>query len=229
MKVKTESSPPVTPWAQGADATPETPSFSTPSRAESPARSGTPESGRMSPDSRMKPRKLSTRRKSMDPWKSSERTASGEKSRRATPVHGDIKREDSTIQREGSGFFAIEFILLKGLEEGDDDYAFRCQLPGLQKDGFGSLCEKAANILDINGEWCSDKDAWYDGTKYVHVCRCALLGLFSQPRDSTAIQLLKYRHRSTRFRARVHIVGPPAMRNALANPSASHKVKSAFT
>jgi hypothetical protein len=89
----------------------------------------------------------------------------GASSLTSTPAFG---RSASILKREGSSFFAIEFILLKGLEAGDDDEFFRCTLPGAAKDGFGSLCEKAANILEINGEWCSNEDAWFDNTKCVH-------------------------------------------------------------
>ena len=182
----------MSPLGRGRDVSPESPSFmrrsSSPTRSAR-SRSATPDPGRRSPDPDRKTPELSRMRsralmKTVDPW-GSRGTPDSAPSRQnsfsiAKSQASKFLRQDSKITREGSGFFAIEFILLKGLEEGDDDYLFRCQLPGLQKDGFGSLCEKAANILDINGEWCSDKDAWYDSTKYVPASVCPFLA-FSDP------------------------------------------------
>ena len=48
-----------------------------------------------------------------------------------------------------------------------DDSMLRCQLPGRSEEAFGELCVKAANILDIDGEWCSTKEAYYDTQKCV--------------------------------------------------------------
>lgn len=62
-------------------------------------------------------------------------------------------------------FFGIEFILLKGLDPGEDDSLLRCQLPGRLDQGFGQLCEKAANILDIDGEWVSTQEAYFDSQR----------------------------------------------------------------
>ena len=72
-----------------------------------------------------------------------------------------------TLVKEANLFFGISFLLLDGGEAAGQDRASssQCELPGLQKDGFASLCQKAANILDIDGEWVSRNNAYFDSSK----------------------------------------------------------------
>jgi hypothetical protein len=71
-----------------------------------------------------------------------------------------------SLVKEANLFFGISFLLLDGGEAAGADRAASCDLPG-GKDGFASLCQKAANILDIDGEWVSKNNAYFDSSKYV--------------------------------------------------------------